>query len=145
MHSDDDVAVGLVDTADEVSSAVLAEARPEHCACLHPCDPAAALRREFVGDVELHAALAERAKERHCSVVDLRPVMLLGEELVSLSYEVVEQLVLADGVLPSLANPADLLVERNFQSPLEGEVVEGSGDGDCFVFAHVVVWCGGCG
>lgn len=136
MHSDDDVAVRLVDAADEVASAVLAESRPENSACLHPCDPAAALRREFIGDVELHAALAERAEERNCSVVQLGPVMFLGEELVGFGDEVVEQLVLADNVLLALANPAELLVERNLQSPLESEVVEGAGDGDCFVLTH---------
>ena len=132
----DDVAVGLVDSANEVAARVLAESRPEHCTCTNPCDPAAALHREFVGDVELHAALAERAEERDCSVVQLGPVMFLGEELVCLGDEVVEQLVLADGVLPPFANPANLLVERNLQSPLESEVVEGAGDCDCFVFTH---------
>jgi len=145
VNPDYDVAVRLVDSSDEITSAVLAESRPEHSACLHPCDPAATLRREFIGDVELHAALAERAEERDCSVVQLGPVMFLGEELVSLGDEVVEQLVLADGVLLALANPAELLVERNLKSPLESEVVEGAGDGDCFVLTHVVVWCGGCG
>lgn len=85
---------------------------------------------------ELHAALAERAEERDCSVVQLGPVMFLGEELVSLGDEVVEQLVLADDVLLAFANPAELLVERNLQPPLESEVIEGAGDSDCFVFDH---------
>lgn len=136
MHPDDDVAVALVDSADKVTSAVLAESRPEHSTCLHPCDSAAALYREVIGDVELDATLAERAEECDCSVVQLGAVMFLGEELVSLGDEVVEQLILADGVLLALANPAELLVERNLQSPLESEVVEGAGDVDCFVLTH---------
>lgn len=141
VDSHDDVAVRLIDAANDLASAVLAEPVTKHGARLDPCDAPTILCRQFVRQADLHAALAERANEGDSSVVDLAAMMLLGEELVRLGDEVVEQLVLADFVLLALADTADLFFHRNPEAPLEHHVVEGSRDGDCFVFAHAY---GGC-